>query len=89
MGVKTIMISEAEVILRYYGYLPNTDGFYDDASISEALRNGPCNLALYRMYLDTGEMPYGTAKARTGDPDQWMFDQLCRALGEPWASRRP
>jgi hypothetical protein len=22
------------------------------------------------------EMPYGVAKARTGDPDQWMFDRL-------------
>lgn len=23
------------------------------------------------------DMPYGTAKARDGDPDQWIFDRLC------------
>ena len=22
------------------------------------------------------EMPYGTAKARTGDPDEWIFNKL-------------
>jgi hypothetical protein len=31
---------------------------------------------LYEYYLNSGEMPYGVAKARTGDPDQWIYDQL-------------
>lgn len=31
---------------------------------------------LFEYYLNSGEMPYGVAKARTGDPDQWIADQL-------------
>jgi len=27
-------------------------------------------------FMDTGEMPYGVAKARTGDPDIWILDHL-------------
>lgn len=30
---------------------------------------------LYEFYLP--EMPYGVAKARDGDPDQWIFNRLC------------
>ncbi len=26
--------------------------------------------------FDTGEMPYGVAKARTGDPDEWILDKM-------------
>ena len=26
--------------------------------------------------FETCEMPYGTAKARTGDPDLWILDKL-------------
>ena len=29
---------------------------------------------LFKHFLE--EMPYGTAKARTGDPDQWILDRL-------------
>ena len=32
--------------------------------------------ALYRYYLDSGEMPYGTAKARDGDPVEFIMDRL-------------
>ena len=31
---------------------------------------------LYTYYTDLNEMPYGVAKARTGDPDQWIWKQL-------------
>ena len=31
---------------------------------------------LYDYYINNGEMPYGTAKARTGDPDFWIMEQL-------------
>ena len=31
---------------------------------------------LYSYYLDSGEMPYGTAKARDGDPVEWIMDRL-------------
>ncbi len=30
----------------------------------------------YEFYLNNGEMPYGTAKARDGDPLQWVHDKL-------------
>ena len=31
---------------------------------------------LYEYFCSTGEMPYGVAKARTGDPDVWILDYL-------------
>jgi hypothetical protein len=31
---------------------------------------------LYDYFINSGEMPYGTAKARTGDPVEWMLDEL-------------
>ena len=34
---------------------------------------------LFGYYLS--EMPYGVAKARTGDPDQWILDRLEEELG--------
>ena len=38
--------------------------------------------ALFDYYSDSGEMPYGTAKARTGDPYEWITQRLDRELGE-------
>lgn len=32
--------------------------------------------ALYDYYCDSGEMPYGTMKARDGDPDNWIADRF-------------
>jgi hypothetical protein len=32
--------------------------------------------ALYDYYSDNGEMPYGVAKARDGDPYQWISDRF-------------
>lgn len=37
--------------------------------------------ALYDYYSHTGEMPYGVAKARTGDPYNWVSDKLSQHLG--------
>jgi hypothetical protein len=34
---------------------------------------------LYDYYL--AEMPYDVAKARSGDPDQWILDRLEEELG--------
>jgi len=36
--------------------------------------------ALFDYYCDHGEMPYGTAKARTGDPYEWVTLRLDRDL---------
>ena len=35
---------------------------------------------LFMHYCDTGEMPYGTMKARTGDPFNWITDKLDKEL---------
>ena len=43
--------------------------------------------ALFNMYLDSGEMPYGTAKARTGDPAQWITDKLHMEFTRPERQR--
>lgn len=31
---------------------------------------------LYEYYTSNGEMPYGTAKARDGDPHEWIYHRL-------------
>ena len=31
---------------------------------------------LYGYYVNSGEMPYGTMKARDGDPVEWIADRL-------------
>ncbi len=30
----------------------------------------------FEHYCNNGEMPYGTAKARTGDPYEWVLEKL-------------
>jgi len=37
--------------------------------------------ALFDYYNDHGEMPYGIAKARDGDPINWISDKLAAKLG--------
>ena len=46
---------------------------------------------LYDYYVfETAEMPYGTAKARTGDPDVWILDKLDYELyGGAYGLNRP
>lgn len=36
---------------------------------------------VYNFYIENGEMPYGTAKARDGDPYEWIGDTLEKELG--------
>ena len=31
---------------------------------------------LFNYFCESGEMPYGVAKARTGDPDDWILNRL-------------
>ena len=33
-------------------------------------------IKLFNHFCDTGEMPLGVAKARTGEPDIWILDRL-------------
>lgn len=36
---------------------------------------------LFDMFVNTNEMPYGTAKARDGDPYQWIENRLGEEFG--------
>ena len=36
--------------------------------------------ALYDYYTNSNEMPYGVAKARTGDPEEWITKAFERDL---------
>jgi hypothetical protein len=45
--------------------------------------------ALFDYYSNTGEMPYGTMKARTGDPYEWITDRLDQELGTGNHAPRP
>lgn len=37
--------------------------------------------ALFDYYFSSGEMPYGVAKARTGNPHDWIADRFAKDLG--------
>lgn len=37
--------------------------------------------ALFDYYFNAGQIPYGTAKGRTGDPYEWISDRLAQDLG--------
>ena len=46
---------------------------------------------LYEKLFDyfMSEMPYGTAKARTGDPDQWIVNRLQGGVEGPFRAHHP
>ena len=52
-----------------------TKNFLNGAELDDDLYN-----ALYDYYVDNGEMPYGVAKAREGDPYQWVGSHFEDAL---------
>lgn len=43
--------------------------------------SSPVYEKMFEYYMNSGEMPYGIAKARTGDPDQWIIDQVVQDYG--------
>jgi hypothetical protein len=56
-----------------------TKNFLTGAELDDDLYN-----ALYDYYVDNGEMPYGVAKAREGDPYQWVeqhFEDALSSMG--------
>ncbi len=46
------------------------------ANPDDFLENEAIFSKLYDHYCSNGEMPYGTMKARTGDPDTWIYDKV-------------
>ena len=65
-------------------YQSDITQFKNTGELSDALYS-----ALYDYYTDNGEMPYGTAKARDGDPYQWIGNQLGQELNEAAKWRDP
>ena len=62
------MISEYEAVKKILDSNNVTD-------IEEIEYGGECFDELMDYFAD--EMPYGVMKARTGMPDEWIFDKLC------------
>ena len=56
-------------------FLGNPDEELSDAGFEKA----------FEYYMNTGEMPYGTMKARTGDPHPWVEEHLLRDYEELYA----
>jgi len=48
-------------------YIEDDDGRFAETKAYEKL---------YDYFCNSGDMPYGVAKARTGDPDIWILDYL-------------
>lgn len=48
-----------------------------EAEMSKALFSD-----LYDLYLECGEIPVGTAKAREGDPYEWIYQRFLKHLQE-------
>jgi len=47
----------------------------DSGEMSDALYQD-----FYDYFVNSGEMPYGTAKARDGDPYEWIFYRLTETM---------
>jgi len=64
--IKSLLTKEQQEILTA---IINEDATFFDNEITEDIYN-----ILFEYYMD--EMPYGIMKARTGDPDKWILNQL-------------
>ena len=62
------MITESEKILK----ILRSNGIND---LDEIEYGSQCYDELMDYFAD--EIPYGVMKARTGMPDEWIFDKLC------------
>jgi hypothetical protein len=58
---------EVKAILKKHNCLNKEIEDLDDPKLMEDL---------YGYFQNSGEMPYGIQKARTGDPDEWIADRL-------------
>ena len=49
---------------------------HDVTDIEDIEYSSPVYDELFDYYSNSGEMPYGVMKARTGMPDEWIYDRL-------------
>lgn len=59
----------------------------EEVQIAEFVQSGSelpdeLNQKLFDFFCDTDQMPYGTAKARDGDPYEWIQERLERSARE-------
>ena len=72
---------DTELLSEAYGTI-TLQKLFNHPAIQEFVKNPDRELSdeayeiAFNYYLDNGEMPYGTAKARTGDPYNWISDRL-------------
>lgn len=57
-------------------------GYVNDTSDPMEFIGSTVYEKLFEYYLNSGEMPYGVAKARTGDPDQWILNRVQQDYAE-------
>jgi len=57
------------------GEIQGMPGFLKDESL-EFYNSSAFEKLFQYLCFETGEMPYGIAKARTGDPDVWILEFL-------------
>jgi hypothetical protein len=67
----------SEIIAKY----PDEWKAYQDG-LDITFGNSPFMTELYDHFVGTGEMPYGIAKARDGDPDVWITNKLEQYLDD-------
>lgn len=56
--------------------------------ILDALQNNgeiddPLYESIFHYYCSNGDMPYGTASAKDGDPIEWIYSTIASELGLP------
>jgi hypothetical protein len=88
--------NEGKVMSSYKVVMEGQSFSVQNVHLAKILRRFPHELAVFRMegdlddhlyealfdhYFDEGEMPYGTAKARDGDPYEWVSDRLAKEIG--------
>jgi hypothetical protein len=73
-----VMLDEGGNALRHITnrFKHEVKSFMNSGNMAENLYD-----ALYDYYLDTGEMPYGIAKAREGDPYAWVEERFYADMG--------
>ena len=67
----SMKIKSEDDLLKLKGVRDFVEGTVDYFDLPQATRD-----TLYKYYCESGQMPYGTMKARTGDPDQWIANRL-------------
>jgi len=54
----------------------NAESWQEVKAGEDLITFGKLYRELISYYMSNGEMPYGVAKARDGDPEQWIMDRL-------------